>query len=205
MLLRRVAFFDFCEPCLPRFVFGMAVLAALLVAAPAAHAACRSPKNICKHFDDCLQRTSDPNNKDADGIRAGPFPAHQKPIQLIIQSGSGLGRIKHAQTINCSLSQAFQAVAEGALLYDNESRSLGYAAKLLLGRPEGDKVVFGFDDASVQTLRRELVLYGLIEIRREDRSGLSFGKDDAMTTTTQTVTVWRLTDYGRRQLAAIAP
>jgi hypothetical protein len=71
MLLRGVAFPDFCEPCLPRFVFGMAVLATLLVAAPAAHAACRSPKNICKHFDDCLQRTSDPNNKDADGIRAG--------------------------------------------------------------------------------------------------------------------------------------
>jgi hypothetical protein len=53
------------------FVFGVVVLATLLVAAPAAHAACRSPKNICKHFDDCLQRTSDPNNKDADGIRAG--------------------------------------------------------------------------------------------------------------------------------------
>jgi hypothetical protein len=52
-------------------VFGMVVLATVLIAAPAAHAACRSPKNICKHFDDCLQRTSDPNNKDADGIRAG--------------------------------------------------------------------------------------------------------------------------------------
>jgi hypothetical protein len=53
------------------FVFDMAVLATLLVAAPLAHAACRSPKNICKHFDDCLQRTSDSNNKDADSIRAG--------------------------------------------------------------------------------------------------------------------------------------
>jgi len=53
------------------FVFGMVVLATLLIAAPAAHAACRSPKNICKRFDDCLQRTSDSNNKDADGIRAG--------------------------------------------------------------------------------------------------------------------------------------
>jgi hypothetical protein len=30
----------------------------------------KSPKNICKHFDDCLQRSSYPN-KDADGIRAG--------------------------------------------------------------------------------------------------------------------------------------
>ena len=53
------------------FVSGMVVLATLLIAAPAAHAACRSPKNICKHFDDCLQRTSDSNTKDADGIRAG--------------------------------------------------------------------------------------------------------------------------------------
>ena len=53
------------------FVFGMVVLATLLVAAPLAHAACRSPKNICKHLDDCLQRTSDPNNKDTDGIEAG--------------------------------------------------------------------------------------------------------------------------------------
>ena len=53
------------------FVFGIVVLATLLIAAPAAHAACRSPKNICKHLDECLQRTSDPNNKDADGIRAG--------------------------------------------------------------------------------------------------------------------------------------
>jgi len=49
-------------------VFGMVVLATLLIAAPAAHAACRSPKNICKHFDDCLQRTK---HRDADGIRAG--------------------------------------------------------------------------------------------------------------------------------------
>ena len=71
MLLRRVAFPDFSEPCLPKFVFGVAVVATLLVVAPAGHAACRSPKNICKHLDDCLQRTSDPNKKDADGIRAG--------------------------------------------------------------------------------------------------------------------------------------
>jgi hypothetical protein len=53
------------------FVFGIVVLASLLIAAPTALAACTSPKNICKHFDDCLKRTSDPDNKDADGIRAG--------------------------------------------------------------------------------------------------------------------------------------
>jgi hypothetical protein len=51
------------------FVFGMIVLATLLIAAPLAHAACRSPKNICKHLDDCL---SEPLTlKDAEGIRAG--------------------------------------------------------------------------------------------------------------------------------------
>jgi hypothetical protein len=49
-------------------VFSILVLA-ILIAAPVAHAACRSPKNICKHIDDCLQRTS--NNKDAERIREG--------------------------------------------------------------------------------------------------------------------------------------
>jgi hypothetical protein len=53
------------------FVFGLVILATLLIAAPAAHAVCKSPKNICEHFDDCLHRTSDPNNKDADDISAG--------------------------------------------------------------------------------------------------------------------------------------
>jgi hypothetical protein len=63
------------------FVFGILVLATLLIAAPEAHAACSSPKNICKHFDDCLQRTSDPNTKDADGIRAG-VKAHNGQLVL---------------------------------------------------------------------------------------------------------------------------
>ena len=53
------------------FVLGIVVLATLPIAAPAALAACTSPKNICKHFDDCLKRTSDPDKKDADGIRTG--------------------------------------------------------------------------------------------------------------------------------------
>jgi hypothetical protein len=47
-------------------VFGGIVLA-ILIAPPVAHAVCRSPKNICKHIDDCLQRT----NKDADQIKEG--------------------------------------------------------------------------------------------------------------------------------------
>jgi hypothetical protein len=47
-------------------VFGSLVLATVITA-PAAHAVCRSPKNICKHIDDCLQQTSD--DKDAKRIR----------------------------------------------------------------------------------------------------------------------------------------
>ena len=43
----------------------------ILIAAPAAHAVCRSPKNICKHISDCLARTSEPNNNDAVRIREG--------------------------------------------------------------------------------------------------------------------------------------
>ena len=47
-------------------LFGSLVLATL-IATPTGHAVCRSPKNICKHIDDCLQRT----NKDADEIKEG--------------------------------------------------------------------------------------------------------------------------------------
>jgi bifunctional non-homologous end joining protein LigD len=53
------------------FVFGIVVVATLLIAAQAAHATCKSPKSICKYLDDCLQRTSGPNNTSADDIRTG--------------------------------------------------------------------------------------------------------------------------------------
>src|SRR5207237_2879593 len=60
--------------CVMAFRSYSAILASLLlsslVAAPAA-AVCKSPKNICKHIDECLQRTSDPNNKAAEQIREG--------------------------------------------------------------------------------------------------------------------------------------
>src|SRR5260221_1965914 len=83
------------------FVFGMVVLATLLIAAPAAHAACRSPKNICKHFDDCLQRTSDPNNKDADGIRAG-VKARNGQLVLAGPEACGRGWLMKQQLDNCA-------------------------------------------------------------------------------------------------------
>ena len=62
------------------FVFGIVVVATLMIAAPAAHAMCKSLKNICKHFDDCLQRTSGPNKKSADDIRAGVKARNGKSV-----------------------------------------------------------------------------------------------------------------------------
>jgi nucleoside 2-deoxyribosyltransferase len=140
------------------------------------------------------------NNKLKEALNAAqqqvtaPFPAHEKPIQLTILAVSSS---KPLRTVDCSLMRAFQAVAEGTLQYDLELDVLAYAAKLLIGRPEDDKESLGFDETSIRTLRRELVLYGLIEIVREDRS-TSDG-------TPMRVTIWRLTDYGRCQLVAIAP
>ena len=58
----RLAIFCLLLACLPL---------SILIAAPAAHAVCKSPKNICKHIDECLQRTSDPNRKDVELIREG--------------------------------------------------------------------------------------------------------------------------------------
>jgi hypothetical protein len=93
-------------------------------------------------------------------------------------------------------------VAEATLLHVDETTVLNHAAKLLLSEPENKDSIIGFDAASVRTLRREFLLYGLIEIGREDRS---YYHPLDKSTVTQTVTTWKLTDYGRRQLAAIAP
>jgi hypothetical protein len=104
-------------------------------------------------------------------------------------------------------------VAEGALLYEIKEAVLQHAATILLGETakrifeEVPNAVLGFDSRSEKILRRELVLYGLIDIAREDRSSYATtaGLMSPSGTVTRTVTIWKLTDYGRRQLAAIAP
>jgi hypothetical protein len=143
-----------------------------------------------------------------------PFPAHEKPIELTIafvvdKAIPGLDKNpRPLRTVDCSLMQGFRAVAEGALLCDEQTAVLNHAARLLLGEAEAERILeglknttLGFDEASVGTLRRELVLYGLIEIAREDRSSYTVGHSSI----TRTVTIWKLTDYGRHQLAATAP
>jgi hypothetical protein len=75
------------------FAFGI-VLLATLIPASAAHAVCKGPKNICKHFDDCL-RTFDPNNNDADAIRAGVKARNgQLPLAGAEACACDLGRKK---------------------------------------------------------------------------------------------------------------
>jgi len=141
----------------------------------------------------------------------GPFPAHAKPIQLAISRVVNKQR-QPVRTVDCSLRQALQAVGEGTLLYDTPREVLNHAAKLLLGKPEENDRSINFDFASEQTLRRELVLNGLIEIVREDRPPASRFDFDSppsaylrATPISELPTIWKLTDYGRRQLAAIAP
>jgi hypothetical protein len=65
--------------------FCLLVSLLILIAAPAAHAVCRSPKNICKHIGDCLLRTSERNNNDAVRIRERPS---YMPIVFLCQSSS---------------------------------------------------------------------------------------------------------------------
>jgi hypothetical protein len=164
-----------------------------------------------KRYSELLEENSSLKETLSAAQQLSPFPAHQKPIQLnIVRSAGGstdLTEWRPMQTIDCSLMQAFKAVAEGALLYADENDVLKHAAMLFLG-PETNKILednktvtVGFDPASVRNLRRDLVLYGLIEIAREDRSTYTIGPSSI----TRTFTIWRLTDYGRRQLVAIAP
>ena len=58
-----------------------------------------------------------------------------------------------------------------------------------------------FEEDSIRRLRRELVLYGLIEASRQETTHYQAGKGNV----TYMIPVWKLTDYGRRQLAAISP
>ena len=74
-------------------VFGSFVLATL-IAAPA-YGVCRSPRNICKHIDDCLQRAAEPNNNDAEQIKEGVQKRNGKTVWTALEScARNLGRKK---------------------------------------------------------------------------------------------------------------
>jgi hypothetical protein len=69
-------------------LFGSLILATL-ISTPAAYAVCTSPKNICKHIDHCLQRTSDSNNKDAEQIRGG---VRARDGKMVLAGAEGCAR-----------------------------------------------------------------------------------------------------------------
>ena len=73
-------------------VFSIIVLVTL-IAAPVAYAVCKSPKNICKHIGDCLQRDSEASNEDAEQIKAGVKARNGKMVGAGLEAcARGLGR-----------------------------------------------------------------------------------------------------------------
>ena len=75
-------------------LFGSLVLATL-IGTPTAHAVCTSPKNICKHVDDCLQRDSEASNRDAQQIKEGVKARNGKMVGTGLETcARSLGRKK---------------------------------------------------------------------------------------------------------------
>jgi len=75
-------------------LFGIVALS-VLSGTPAAHAVCQSPKNICKHLDECLQRASEAGQKDADAIRTGIKARNGKMVSATAEAcASDLGKKK---------------------------------------------------------------------------------------------------------------
>lgn len=130
------------------------------------------------------------------------FKGHDRHFKLTIKLSRWSGN-RHEENqieVEPSLGTIFRLIAE-AILQDDQERQVLYAAAYWLAEiPEGWSLD-GFDNESVRVMRRQLQLYGLIEILHE-----TISRSDPFSKGTQsdTVDVWRLTDYGRRQLRAMA-
>jgi Domain of unknown function (DUF4062) len=95
-----------------------------------------------------------------------------------------------------TLGEIFSAIAEAILQNDLEDVVLTAAARRL-SEKRADR--YQFSDESVMDIRRQLQLYGLIEISRETITSRPFLERAQ----TETQNVWRLTNYGRSQLRAM--
>jgi hypothetical protein len=94
-----------------RFSLVFGIVLVTLAAAPGAYAICKSPKNICKHIDDCLQRASEADNKDAVQIKAGVKARNGKMTGVGLETcARDLGREKEWKiwTRGCSDPEYFQ-------------------------------------------------------------------------------------------------
>ena len=133
-------------------------------------------------------------------IDTTPFKGHDKPVKLLINLSRRVDQAYEQQQIEIeyTLGIIFSVIAEAILQNDIERNVLFSAADRLAGSVAGDWTVNGFKDENVLSLRRQLQLYGLVQVSR-DTVSQSFGDS----TRTDTVNVWRLTDYGRRQLQSL--
>jgi uncharacterized protein DUF4062 len=131
-----------------------------------------------------------------DGTAITIFPAHKKPLSLAVRPSTG-----RQEVVQCTVGTAFEAVGEAALQYMEQNEVLSDAARRILNRPLTEGIRLEFETGSLMALRRELVLYGLVEFTTEARSAFSAVN---ATTVTRTISVLKLTDYGRRQLSALA-
>ena len=131
------------------------------------------------------------------------FSGYDKELEITIlldrqlekQTESGHIKVKR------SLGMIFIAVADAILENDAEWTVLESAPKRLVRpKPEGWEVT-NFDDESVRLIRRNLSLCGHIEVSRETVSQVNWM---TKVTSSETVNIWKLTDYGRKQLRLLA-
>ena len=123
-----------------------------------------------------------------------PFPASDMAFPLVVVS-KGKEKIR----IECSLSDAFRAVAV-ALIEDPYEWSVLQSAASILSKGTADE----FTEASIRQLRHQLVMLGLVEIEIREIVEESPGGRKTLRRVENTWNIWKLTDYGRGQLALFA-
>jgi hypothetical protein len=132
------------------------------------------------------------------------FKGHDRLFKLRVRKGAYQnGRTERTEhDIERSRREIISAVAEATLQTDDEPTVLELAsASLLENRSPMKDESYQFEDRSALLIRRQLTLFGLIEIAREIVSVWDFSKN---ANRANTVRVWRLTDYGRRQLRGMS-
>ncbi len=131
-------------------------------------------------------------------LDTAPFKGFDRQVALkvaVFRSAAQGRQERRTDEIKPTLAQIFVAVAEAIIQNDEQGQVLFHSARALRDNLPDGWTANEFDQTSTATIRRLLVLYGLIEILRVTVTGaVSSG----------TIFVWRLTDFGRRQLRIIA-
>jgi Domain of unknown function (DUF4062) len=137
--------------------------------------------------------------------RASLFKGHDKVQQLQILLSRPVDKTEERRwlTAEVALGKVFQLVAEAILESDEESAVfLSVCTNLIRNVPESQGwSINGFAEESQARIRRELYQHELIEIKHEGRPGRDWLGNQ---TGEVIVGVWAITDYGRKQLRAMA-